>query len=269
MKRRKHSAGIAIIGMACRYPGADSTKTFWENILTRKRQFRTMPDIRLPLADYYDPDPATPDKTYSSKAALIDGYSYDWTRHRTPKSTVDSTDMAHWLALDIALQAIQDAGFNKNTLPKDKSGTILGNTLTGEQSRADGLRLRWPFVRRALETAARDKGLTSKATDELLRTMEKYYKSVFAPITEDTLAGGLSNTIAGRICNYLDIHGGGYTVDGACSSSLIAVYTAANALTNGDLDIALAGGVDISLDTFELIGFAKTGALSKSDMTGL
>jgi acyl transferase domain-containing protein/phytoene dehydrogenase-like protein/NADP-dependent 3-hydroxy acid dehydrogenase YdfG/acyl-CoA thioesterase FadM len=267
MEKHVPSTGIAIIGMACRYPGADNIKTFWENILTRKRQFRTMPDMRLPLADYYDPDPAAADKTYNAKAALIDGYSYDWAKHRTPKSTVDSTDIAHWLALDVALQAVQDAGFSRNTLPKDRSGTILGNTLTGEQTRAQGLRLRWPFVRRTLETAAREKGLMPKTIDELLQTMETYYKSVFAPITEDTLAGGLSNTIAGRICNNLDIHGGGYTVDGACSSSLIAVYTAANALNRGDLDIALAGGVDISLDTFELVGFAKTGALTKSDMT--
>ena len=92
--------------------------------------------------------------------------------------------------------------------------------------------------------------------------MESHYKSVFAPITEDSLAGGLSNTIAGRISNFLNIHGGGYTVDGACSSSLIAVATAARSIASGELDIALAGGVDVSLDTFELIGFAKTGALT-------
>ena len=65
-------------------------------------------------------------------------------------------------------------------------------------------------------------------------------------IDEDTLAGGLSNTIAGRICNYFDLNGGGYTVDGACSSSLLSVATACNALADGDLDVAIAGGVDLS-----------------------
>ena len=96
---------------------------------------------------------------------------------------------------------------------------------------------------------------------------EDYFQSVFAETTEDTLSGGLSNTVAGRICNYLDLHGGGYTVDGACSSSLIAVATAANALVAHDLDLALAGGVDVSLDTFELVGFARTGALTPDDMS--
>ncbi|MFM6404117.1 MAG: beta-ketoacyl synthase N-terminal-like domain-containing protein, partial [Microcystis sp.] len=125
---------------------------------------------------------------------------------------------------------------------------------------------RWPYVRRALRAAAEVKGLSGTIVEELLETMEKFYKSVFPPITEDSLAGGLSNTIAGRICNFFNFDGGGYTVDGACSSSLIAVVTAANALSNGDLDMALAGGIDISLDTFELIGFAKTGALTAQDM---
>ena len=49
-------------------------------------------------------------------------------------------------------------------------------------------------------------------------------------------------------------------------SSLLAVIDAARSLNNGDLDVAFAGGIDISLDTFELIGFAKTGALTASDM---
>ena len=79
---------------------------------------------------------------------------------------------------------------------------------------------------------------------------------------EETLAGGLSNTIAGRICNHFDLKGGGYTVDGACASSLLAVAHACSALAAGDLDVALAGGVDLSLDPFELVGFAKAGALA-------
>src|SRR5262249_8734649 len=85
-------------------------------------------------------------------------------------------------------------------------------------------------------------------------------------VDEDSLAGGLSNTIAGRICNHFDLKGGGYTVDGACSSSLLSVATACRALADGELDVAIAGGVDLSIDPFEVIGFAKTGALATEDM---
>ncbi|MCI5122065.1 MAG: polyketide synthase, partial [Candidatus Electrothrix sp. AUS4] len=258
--------GIAVIGMASIYPGASNLREFWENILSQRKQFRRLPDQRFPLADYFDPDPQAADKTYGSRAALIDGFTFDWANRRIPKSTFDSTDTVHWLALETALQALTDSGYTKKTIPRQRTGVIVGNTLTGDQTRAESMRLRWPFVARCLKAAATARGLSATANDELAETMEDMYKSVFAEITEDSLAGGLSNTIAGRICNFLDAQGGGYTVDGACSSSLIAVATAANALKNNDCDLVLAGGVDVSIDPFELIGFAKTGALSPDEM---
>ena len=267
MQINADTAVIAVIGMGCHYPGASSLPQLWENIIARRRQFRQLPDQRLPIGEYYDPEPKTPDKSYGDRAAVIDGFEFDWPGKRIPKSTVESTDIVHWLALEIALKALQDAGYTRQSVATERSGVVLGNTLTGEQTRSQTMRLRWPYVRRALRAAGQAKGLPLQTVEELVETMEAFYKSVFAPITEDTLAGGLSNTIAGRVCNFFNFNGGGYTVDGACSSSLIAVATAATALSNGDLDLALAGGVDISLDTFELIGFAKTGALTGQDMT--
>jgi hypothetical protein len=210
---------IAVIGLACYYPGAPNLQRLWENIVTRRRQFRRMPDVRLPLDDYYDPDPAAEDKTYGTKAAVIDGFSFDWLKKGIPKSVVDSTDISHWLALETALKAVEDAGFSAAKVPPDRTGVILGNTLTGEQSRTEGMRLRWPFVLKTLQAATDDTGLPPEMIAALATNMEAYYKSVFAPVTEDTLAGGMSNTIAGRICNFLNLNGGGYTVDGACSSS--------------------------------------------------
>ncbi len=258
-------SAIAVIGLGCRYPGAPGIRELWENILARRQQFRRMPDVRLPLADYYSPDRSEPDKTYGSHAAVIDGFSFDWKAHFIPKLVYETSDIAHWLALEVALQALTDSGYTRDTVPNDRAGVILGNTLTGDQTRATAMRHRWPFVLKSLRAAAHARGL-DHILPELEQPMEEYYKSVFAPTTEDSLSGGLSNTIAGRICNYLNFHGGGYTVDGACASSLLAVVTAANALVNHDMDFVLAGGVDVSLDTFELIGFAKTGALTPDDM---
>jgi enediyne polyketide synthase len=266
MHAKANIPAIAVVGMGCYYPGADSLKQLWENILARRREFRQFPDQRLPVSEYHDPDRKAPDKTYGNRAAVIDSFEFDWAKRRVPKRAVDSADIAHWLALEVAIQALEDAGYTRETVPTERTGVILGNTLTGEQSRSQSMRFRWPFVRRALRKAASVKGLPPAVTETLVETMEKYYKSVFAPITEDTLAGNLSNTIAGRVCNFFNFDGGGYVVDGACSSSIISVATACNHLATQELDIALAGGVDISLDTFELIGFAKAGALSAADM---
>ncbi len=257
---------VAVIGLGCWYPGANSPTALWENILTRRQQFRRFPDSRLPLADYHDPDAAAPDKTYGTRAAVIDGFVFDWAKRRIPKSVVESTDIVHWLALEVALQALQDAGYGETALPSARTGVLVGNTLTGEHTRAQALRQRWPYIRRALNEAMSPL-LPPAQARQIGARMEQYFKSPFKTATEDTLAGGLSNTIAGRICNFLNLHGGGYTVDGACASSLIAVANAANLVASGELDMAFAGGVDVSLDTFEMIGFAKTGALTPGEMT--
>ena len=99
-----------------------------------------------------------------------------------------------------------------------------------------------------------------------LAALESRFKDPFPAIGDESLAGNLANTIAGRICNYFDFKGSGYTIDGACSSSLLAVANACSALVTRDLDVALAGGVDLSIDPFELVGFAKVGALASDQM---
>ena len=254
------SNAIAIVGAACRYPDATSPEELWQNVLAQRQAFRRMPSERLPLEDYWSPDPSMPDRTYSQNAAVITNWAFDRAKYRVSRSTYESADLAHWLALEIADRALQNAGFDDvdNEQRQERTGVIVGNTLTGDSSRAGSLRLRWPYVRRAAIAAGID--------GEALQKLEQNFNEPFAAIGEDSLAGGLSNTIAGRICNYFGFNGGGYTVDGACSSSLLSIIHACNALLNGDLDVALAGGVDLSLDPFELVGFAKCTALAKDRM---
>ncbi|MDE0686441.1 MAG: type I polyketide synthase [Candidatus Poribacteria bacterium] len=258
---------IAIVGMACEYPDARNPLELWENVLALRRAFRRMPQSRLRLEDYLSTDRDAPDSTYIAQASLIEGYEFDRVRFRVSGSTFREADMAHWLALDVATKALADAGFPEGkSLPREATGVLLGNTLTGEFSRADALRLRWPYVRRVVESLLIEEGKDPMQRRAFLEELETQYKAPFPSVGSETLAGSLSNTIAGRICNYFDLKGGGYTVDGACSSSLLAVANACSALVAGDLDVALAGGVDLSLDPFELVGFAKTGALTSREM---
>src|SRR5690349_6704848 len=258
---------IAIIGMACRYPDARSPGELWENALAQRRAFRRIPAERLNLDDYISADRQSPDRTYSTEGAFIEGYEFDRARFRVPGETYRAADPAHWLALDVAATALEDAGFAEGDgLPHETTGVFLGNTLTGEFSRANTMRLRWPYVRRVVRKILEDDACAPEHQRELLAQIEALYKKPFPPVGAETLAGGLSNTIAGRICNHFDLKGGGYTVDGACASSLLAVATACTQLVAGDLDVALAGGVDLSLDPLEVVGFAKASALAPEKM---
>jgi len=261
------NAAVAIVGMACRYPDAATPAALWENVLAGRRAFRRLPAERLRLDDYWSPDRSAPDRFYATKAALLEGYEFDRVAYRVAGSTFRSTDLAHWLALDVAAAALADAGFPDGAgLPRQTTGVLVGNTLTGELSRANALRLRWPYVRRVVAAALEDDDWAVTRRERLLAVLEERFKAPFPAVDGDTLAGGLSNTIAGRICNHFDLGGGGYTVDGACSASLLSVTTACTALVGGDVDVAVAGGVDLSIDPFELVGFAKAGALADADM---
>ncbi|MFD7667721.1 SDR family NAD(P)-dependent oxidoreductase [Streptomyces sp. NPDC059788] len=258
---------IAVVGIACRYPDADDPGQLWQNVLAGRRAFRRLPDERMRHEDYYSADPAAPDRHYARKAAVLEGFEFDRVAHRIAGSTFRATDMAHWLTMDTVARALTDAGFPGGAgLPSAATGAVIGNSLNGEFSRANQLRLRWPYVRRTVAAALRDQGWGDADLAAFLAGLEERYKAPFPPIDEDSLAGGMANTIAGRICNHFGLGGGGFTVDGACSSSLLAIATACNALDSGQLDVAVAGGVDLSIDPFEMVGFAKTGALATREM---
>lgn len=261
------SPAIAIVGMACRYPDAFSPAELWNNVLAQRRAFRRIPPERLNLDDYWSSDPNQADTTYATEGAFLSNYEFDRVKFRVSGDAYRASDMAHWLALDVAADVLADAGFaGADGLPKSSTAVYLGNTLTGDTSRAQLMRQRWPFVRSVLAAALADDGYSDNRIPELLERIEASYKDPFPAPGPESLVGGLANTIAGRICNFFNLQGGGYVVDGACASSLLAVAQACSALVSGDADAALAGGVDLSIDPFELVGFARVGALAKQQM---
>ncbi|MBF0630819.1 MAG: SDR family NAD(P)-dependent oxidoreductase [Magnetococcales bacterium] len=259
---------IAIVGMACRYPDADTVEQLFENSLAQRQSFRQIPEIRM-SSGYFDPTGKAMDCSYARQAALIKGFAFDRTWFRVSQNSYEVTDLTHWLALTVARESIEDIRFRKGKGPDNEAvRVVVGNSLTGEFSRAHVMRARWPYVRNVMAQHLRHEHphLHEVEQARLLREFEVRYKSPFPVPNEEFLAGGLSNTIAGRICNHFNFKGGGYTVDGACSSSLLAVNDACSALVVGDADMVLAGGVDLSIDPFELVGFSRTAALAPGEM---
>ena len=184
-------SSVAIVGMACQYPDTRSPQELWENVLAQRRAFRRIPDERLSLEDYFALDPSVPDRTYADQAAVIEGYSFDRVRFRIVGSTFRSADLAHWLALDVAAQALADAGFDEGRgLPRESTGVVVGNTLTGDASRASVMRLRWPYVRRVLEASLREQDWSSEQRRTLLERLEERYKAPFEPVGEETHRSG-------------------------------------------------------------------------------
>src|SRR5215471_17741633 len=133
------STGIAIVGMACCYADARSPQELWENVLARRRAFRRLPAERLSLRDYFSREPGIPDAIYAAQAAVITDYEFDRVGFCVSGPIFRSVDMVHWLALDVANRALEDAGLlngQSYALPRESTGVLVGNTLSGEFSRA-------------------------------------------------------------------------------------------------------------------------------------
>ena len=172
-------------------------------------------------------------------------------------------DPARWLALEVASHALTDAGFpGGKGLDRDRVTVVMGNTLTGEVSgppRCDCAGrtcaacwsrpwLGFPRRRSPGCCPARGASIYGRSPRPPRRAWPEACPDLRRPL------------------DHFDLRGGGYVVDGAGASSLLAVITACRSLLDGSADFALAGGVDLSLDPFELVGLAKTGALAEERM---
>ena len=255
---------VAVVAAACEFPDARTLRELWATVLHGRRSFRRIPAERL-IVDDYVRAATGPDSIYPIEAALLEGYRFDRERFRVPESAFERTDMAHWLALDVATRALSDLDPAGMAAERDTTAVIVANTLTGEFSRSHLMRYRWPYVERLLRDMRND-DQSPVIPESGIRALEAAYKAPFPAPDEDSLAGGLSNTIAGRIANHHGLRGGAHTVDGACASSLVAVVTAFERLAMGDIGCVVVGAVDLSLDPFELVGFARNGALARQSM---
>lgn len=255
---------IAICSLSCRFPDAASPTELWQNAMEGRRSFRAIPKQRLDLEQYADHLLGEADSIVPVKAGLLTGWEFDRARFRVPIATFEATDLAHWLALELASDAISKVGLDR--LDRSRTAVVVANTLTGEFSRAAMLRHRLPFLDTMLANAVETEGLESTVGERLRQAFGQEIRGRFPAPNEDSLAGGLANTIAGRIANHFDLRGGAYTVDGACASSLVAIADAANLLATRQADAVIVGAVDLSIDPFELIGFSRNGALARDEM---
>src|SRR5262249_132981 len=157
-----------------------------------------------------DPDPETPDRTYSNQVAVISGWEFDATEFQVPPVVVDVTDTTHWLALSTPRTALANAQVHLDSVDRPRTGVMLGDSLGGEWGRSTYLRYRWPYVERAFrEACAKISPGQRRQKERLLAELKRRFLSPIPSVTEDTLAGTMSNTIAGRICGYFDFKGGG------------------------------------------------------------
>lgn len=225
---RARTEPIAIIGMACRFPGgADAPAAFWRLLRDGVDATSEVPKDRWDVDVYYDPDPDVPGKISSRRGAFlgeVDGFDPHFFGI-SPRETASLSPQQR-LLLEVTWEALENANQVSDRLFSSPTGVFMG--LCGFDYPLWG-----------------SPGLDAEAG------MDVY-----------GLTGCTLSVAAGRLSYFLGLTGPAMVVDTACSSSLLAVHLAAHSLRGGECDLALAGGVHLMLSPALTVGLSRMRALA-------
>jgi amino acid adenylation domain-containing protein len=217
---------IAVIGLACRFPGAEDANAFWTLLERGDDATREVPPERWDVDAFYDPTPGTPGKMYCKRGGFIDCVDqFDPQFFRIAPREAIGIDPQQRLLLETCWLALEHAGLVPAKLVGSDTGVFLGIS-------------------------------TNDYGQVLSRTAESSSNNAQAG------AGNAASVASGRISYSFGFQGPCIAVDTACSSSLVATHLAVNALRNKECRISLVAGVNLMLAPEITINFCQGRMLS-------
>lgn len=239
-----HATPIAIIGAACAYPGADGLDQFWANVLAGTDAITEVPADRWDIDRFFHPSGGAPDGrplSDSKWGGFLPDLPFDPLRYGIPPRSLGSIGTDQLISLEVARRALADAGYAERPFDRERAAVVFGAEAGTDLAQAYG---------------------TRTALAHFADTLPPELDAVLPELTEDSFPGVLSNVIAGRIANRLDLGGANYTVDAACGSSLAALAAACQELGSRSADVVLCGAVDLHNGIHDYVLFTATKALS-------
>jgi 3-oxoacyl-(acyl-carrier-protein) synthase len=218
------SEPIAVIGIACRFPGAATCEQFWQLLVQGGDAITEIPPARWDVTTYYHPDPHAPGKSYSRWGGFLDGVDlFDAAFFGISPREAQHMDPRQRILLETAWTAFENAGLAPEQLSGSNTGVFSGH-MVGDYY--------------ALEAARLD-GIDAHAS-----------------------TGNLDSVLANRLSYVLSFQGPTLAVDTACSSSLVALYLACQSLRQDECQLAIAGGINLMLTPEMHVMGAKSRILS-------
>ncbi|WDP92222.1 MAG: acyltransferase domain-containing protein [Desulfobacter sp.] len=263
-KSRIHDE-IAVVGVGCTLPHADTPDQLWQNILDKRYSIAPMPESRMDRELYYDTNRKAEDKTYTDLAGHVDHFEFDRERFGYAEGKDKKLSRSQKMVLSTAYKAVESAGLldeNDRMICEDpkRTAVIIATCLSNELGNDLQLKYWYPEILSMMEKLPAFERLSDdekeKAKQALFEGMEGENKGY------DPVHGILLNIEASRIARHLGVRGTNYIVDAACASSVTAIDEACNELLSGEHDTVVVGGVNTHLAPESFIGFAKMGTLS-------
>ena len=250
-------AAIAVVGLACRFPGAPDARQFWANLVEGHSSVAEVPRDRFDLEAFYSEAEVDQDHLGTKWGGFVDEFHLDPTAYRMPPLAAAKASPEQLFMLDVAARSLADVGISEADLPRSRTGVFIG----ASNPPAAGI----DYTMRSLvghvlsDLAGIDPDVAAPVVQAVREGLPDW--------TEDVFAGNLSNVIAGRIANRLDLNGPSMAVDAACAASLAALQLAVGQLRSGDIDAAVVGGVDCKSDIATYMSFERTHALTSSGIS--
>ncbi|MEU8474233.1 aminotransferase class I/II-fold pyridoxal phosphate-dependent enzyme [Streptomyces hygroscopicus] len=237
--------------MACRLPGARNVNEYWRLLTEPRAQFSTVPDSRWHAAAFLSDSFRDPASAYTDTMALLpDVGHFDAAHYGIPPRRARSMDPQARLLIDLAREAIQDAGWEAEGFDREETSVITALTESGYRE-ISTLRVRM----RQLAGGEFGARAADPRWPESVRAVDGLHGT--------SVAGLLLNMGPNTVSSVFDLHGESYALDSACSGGLMAVANAVFALRAGRCRIALAGGAQLILTPDLLVGLCRIGAISR------
>ncbi len=253
---RTEQAPLAIIGMACRVPGADNLDQFWDLLVSGRCAIVEAPPDRLNRTLHFDQRRGVRSKTYMSKGGVIQYRPFDPMLCPIPARRLASAEVGHQTICQVAAAACRHARLNPFDLPNRNVGVYVGHNLGGPVSGelVYGTRVA-ETARYLLEVAPFLEAVGDDAEAIVQRVVARIRQAVPRRGPDGTPRSSISMGAA-IISEALGLTGPSMVLDAACSSALQGLAMASRALRLNRIDMAIVGGASY-FSTDSLILFAK------------
>ncbi len=254
------NAPLAVIGMACRLPGADTLDEYWDSIVNGRYAIDTLPSEVLDQEHYYDARPTIVGKTSSKIGGTLRNRTFSPVNCPIPSELADSVDLTHLIMCEVAADACRHARNAPFNLRHKNTGVYVGHDQGSAARGQRAFAACIPQVAQTLRALPSLQHLPQSTRDELVRCFANDLTTSLPPdvLTPRDLS---ANMIAGTIHQAFGLSGPFQAVDSACASSLQALLLAARALQSGRIDMAIVGGASWGR-TDNLVEFSRAGAIS-------